>query len=181
MGIHRGTVIKFQAVDGRQILARAVTDTSNPIPITTNDYCRTWDSHKNCQHHWGVRPRRNCQAHPGECGQALSHIAIWRKIAHQCSTGGSTGSSTNSSSTTPDNTQQTDECKGALILEDDFVFARDFALYLQNVQSAVGRDWDILYLGFVERPSDPIVVHRFQSVTIVQPKYIWVSYSCLRY
>jgi len=157
-GINQNTVQRFEAVDGKQIIA------SNKVP-SEEDYSRTWDSTKNCDYHSVMTPRL-CMAHPGECGQALSHIALWRKIV---------ASQSNDVVGVP---------KGILILEDDSVFIRDFAPRLKETLRAGSEmesaGWDILYLASRLRRARRAGVCSSAWESDSLQTQLWLSNPCLR-
>jgi GR25 family glycosyltransferase involved in LPS biosynthesis len=94
-----------------------------------------WDCTQNAKYHRRtVSPGMRCMT-PGEIGCAMSHIAIWRQLAHDVTVS---------------------EHASVLILEDDALFAEyrgesRFAKAVATTMKNVPDDWDILYLGFSNR------------------------------
>jgi len=126
-------VQRAEAVDGADLDLAAVDVCSVTQSYDTTENA-AWDRH--------VRAQEQRRMSRGEVGCALSHVALWRRVALECHAGG-------------------------LILEDDVTFDRQFGARLREAWSQLPAGWEILYLGYVNPGSAPrpvstdLVAHTF--------------------
>lgn len=141
-----------EAVDGCYIDDKYIAE--NELNIFPWKYTRYHSFFKLLKLHSKIRHFYNREITPGEIGCSLSHLKIWQKI-------------------------KSDNCKNALILEDDSVLAIEPEIFhsivdreLQNLTQH-NYNWDMLYLG--RSPLTPDIMRLNEN--LVKPGYSWGSHA----